>query len=186
LRKATKEKAILIKELGAVFRKHGFHGTSLSMLTEKTGLERASLYHHFPEGKTGMAKAVLLQALTELNTNVLQGLNEKTHPNERLAEMIDALEVFYSEGRDICFIAIFSNINSIKEINQAMTEAIELWVNLLERTLTEAGIENSKVVALNAIAGVQGSLILSSTLKKPQIFKDYLKSLKKQWSICII
>lgn len=49
----------VVAKLVDVFYEHGFDGTSLSIISERTGLQRASLYHHFPGGKEEMAKAVI-------------------------------------------------------------------------------------------------------------------------------
>jgi TetR/AcrR family transcriptional regulator, lmrAB and yxaGH operons repressor len=38
----------VVAKLVDVFYEHGFDGTSLSIISERTGLQRASLYHHFP------------------------------------------------------------------------------------------------------------------------------------------
>ncbi|MEM8810542.1 MAG: TetR/AcrR family transcriptional regulator, partial [Cyanobacteria bacterium P01_G01_bin.38] len=42
----TKDAAIA--KLTPVFRRYGYEGASLSMLSKATGLGKASLYHHFP------------------------------------------------------------------------------------------------------------------------------------------
>lgn len=49
----------VVAKLVDIFYEHGFDGTSLSIISERTGLQRASLYHHFPGGKEEMAKAVI-------------------------------------------------------------------------------------------------------------------------------
>src|SRR5690348_16932169 len=45
------ERSDVIPQLGELFRKHGFVGTSLSLITAHTGLGKGSLYHFFPGGK---------------------------------------------------------------------------------------------------------------------------------------
>ena len=52
----------IVKELLDLFFIFGYNGTTLSLIAERTGLGRASLYHHFPGGKEEMARAVLQQA----------------------------------------------------------------------------------------------------------------------------
>ena len=53
--KITREDAL--DRITAVFRKWGYEGATLRMISEATGLGRASLYHHFPGGKDDMARA---------------------------------------------------------------------------------------------------------------------------------
>jgi len=45
-------------EIADLFRTYGFKGVSLKMLSDKTGLEKASLYYRHPEGKDQIVKAV--------------------------------------------------------------------------------------------------------------------------------
>jgi len=58
-RSASVDDAVLQARLLAVFRENGYAGAYLSTLSAATGLQRASLYHRFPEGKPAMAAAVL-------------------------------------------------------------------------------------------------------------------------------
>ena len=53
----SKEEIIL--KLISVFRYYGYEGATISLLSEATGLKKASLYYHFQGGKEEMAKAVL-------------------------------------------------------------------------------------------------------------------------------
>ena len=49
----------VLRRMRDTFRTHGYDGATLSALTDSTGLARAALYHHFPQGKQQMAAAVL-------------------------------------------------------------------------------------------------------------------------------
>jgi AcrR family transcriptional regulator len=49
----------LYGRLAQVFRVAGFEGASLGALADGARLQRASLYHRFPEGKVQMAEAVM-------------------------------------------------------------------------------------------------------------------------------
>jgi TetR/AcrR family transcriptional repressor of lmrAB and yxaGH operons len=44
-------KADVVPLVAEVFRELGYEGTSLSSITDKTGLSKGSLYHFFPDGK---------------------------------------------------------------------------------------------------------------------------------------
>ena len=58
-RKKSDTRETVVAKLIEVFFEYGFDGASLSIISERTGLQRASLYHHFPGGKEEMARAVL-------------------------------------------------------------------------------------------------------------------------------
>src|SRR3954469_22668198 len=59
--KTVAERAAVLPVLGEVFREHGFEGASLSLIGERTGLGKGSLYLFFPGGKEEMATAVLAE-----------------------------------------------------------------------------------------------------------------------------
>ena len=61
-RKATVDEADLLCRLSNVFRDVGYEAATLTMLAQATGLQKASLYHRFPEGKEQMAREVLQDA----------------------------------------------------------------------------------------------------------------------------
>jgi len=43
--KAINENTALIEALFDIFRNHGYEGTTISLLSEVTGLQKSSLYH---------------------------------------------------------------------------------------------------------------------------------------------
>ncbi len=47
----------LIGEAALLFRRRGYHATGLTEILEASGVPKGSLYHHFPDGKAGLAKA---------------------------------------------------------------------------------------------------------------------------------
>ncbi len=57
----------LISILDEVFRRRGYDGATLSVLSRACGLGKASLYHHFPGGKDEMADVLLQRAVAQLN-----------------------------------------------------------------------------------------------------------------------
>ncbi len=181
MRKPLKSRNELIQDLGRIFRANGFDGATLTLLTKGTGLERASLYHHFPKGKSDMAEAVLLQALSDLKFEVVEKLIGEGPPEKRIGQMLVAVEKFYNEGNDICFITIFSLTKVSKKVSDLMNESILLWARLLENALTELEVERPREAAQQALSSIQGALILSNAVNDPRIFKNSLKHLRSQW-----
>ena len=49
----------IITATNELFRVHGYHGTSLSAISEASGATTGSIYHFFPGGKEGLAVAVI-------------------------------------------------------------------------------------------------------------------------------
>lgn len=68
------------------------------MLSEATGLKKASLYHRFPGGKEQMGSEVLLDAGRWLTRHVLEPLAEPGTPAARIKDMTRQLDCFYAGG----------------------------------------------------------------------------------------
>lgn len=183
MRKPQKSKEELLSDLTDIFRKNGFHGTTLSLLTEKTGLERASLYHYFSNGKGGMAEAVLLHVLEEFSSTVLSTLQTKEPPKTRLKKMLKALKDFYQDGKNLCFITVFSVGEVSPKVAKNLKSATETWQKLLADCLTQAKIKKPKEEAWAAVASVQGSLILNQVTNNQKAFDHTLSTLARSWSL---
>lgn len=86
--------AMLAKAM-AVFRAHGYSGTSADMLVEQTGLSRYSLYADF-----GSKQGLFAAALERYDTQVVgSSFGPLEHPDAGLAE-IRALLGFYGSAGD--------------------------------------------------------------------------------------
>jgi len=179
MRKAKIPKPELILLLTECFRENGFEGTTLSMLTKATGLEKASLYHHFPKGKQAMAEAVLASVIDELQSQVLIKLEDDVHARDKLSSMFKAVDKFYKGGRQLCFITIFSIGDSASPIKKSLKLAVTKWVKLIESCLDELQVKDSKRRAQVAVSAIQGALIASHTLGDPKVFRNALLQIEE-------
>ena len=71
----SKEEAII--KLVPAFRQYGYEGATLSLLSQASGLGKASLYHYFPGGKSEMAAVVSEYALDLFEKMVLKTLQRR-------------------------------------------------------------------------------------------------------------
>ena len=74
--------------LAGVFGDHGWNGSSLSLISSRTGLGKGSLYHFFPRGKTEMAEAVLDDVDMWFQVNVFAPLQSATDATEILRPIL--------------------------------------------------------------------------------------------------
>src|SRR5262245_44447839 len=94
----------VLERLMTAFRRHGYDGASLAELSAVTGLGKSSLYHYFPDGKEGRARAVLQCALDWLRRNAFAPLRGDGPAAERLTRMIASLDRLYAGGRVACLL----------------------------------------------------------------------------------
>jgi len=173
----------LLRRLSRVFRTVGYEGASLTMLSEATGLKKASLYHRFPGGKEQMAREVLGAADAWLSEHILTPLTSDEPPEIRIQAMIAQLNAFYEGGRQACLLNILSSPVSERGPFFEMVEAaFRKWIAALATALEDAGFdrEAARRRAEHAVTRVQGSLVLSRGLKSTAPFEECLATLERE------
>ncbi|NHF59283.1 TetR/AcrR family transcriptional regulator [Flavobacteriaceae bacterium TP-CH-4] len=88
--KAERTTAYIIETVAPVFNKHGFAGTSMSDLTEATGLTKGALYGNF-ENKEALA----LAAFEYNSKRLLEAIDEQLDSADNALDRIFKLTDFY-------------------------------------------------------------------------------------------
>jgi AcrR family transcriptional regulator len=81
-----------------LFRTYGFEGVSLKMLSDKTGLEKASLYYRYPAGKDQIVTTVAESVAAWFESNIFDLLNGTGTPRARISLVAERLKEFYLNG----------------------------------------------------------------------------------------
>jgi AcrR family transcriptional regulator len=176
------DRAEAVQKLVKVFRQHGYEGATLIRISEATGLGKASLYHHFPGGKQEMAEAVLAFVGKTFGETILAPLRSKGKPADRIRQMSDRLDQFYNCGREACLIALFSVGEPDDLFHQHVNQALTAWIESLTSVIAEAGVprKEARQRAEDAVAQVQGALVLTRGLDSTQPFERVLQNLPTQ------
>ena len=162
--KAMIDKTDMLDKIADVFRQYGYEGASLSRLVKATGLQRASLYHHFPGGKDEMALTVLNQALQRFVAAVLMPLKEEgVVIGTRLENMAKGLREVYCNGQKSCLLNTFSVDIENVELRQTVQSGFNAWVDGFKKIAIEAGFDKSEAIriAQNAVIEIQGALVFA-------------------------
>jgi TetR/AcrR family transcriptional regulator, lmrAB and yxaGH operons repressor len=169
-------KADVIPQLMAVFQQYGYEGASITRFSEATGLKRASLYHYFPNGKEEMADVVLDYITQALKGQMLAPLRSDCSPRDRIQGMIENVDVFYQHGQQNCLLALMSIGEAHQLFQERVQQALKLWIDELAAVLVDAGITltTARQRAEEAIALIQGALVLTRGLKDSEIFERIL------------
>ena len=86
--KAERTTAFIIQTVAPVFNKHGYIGTSMSHLTEATGLTKGALYGNF-ENKEALALAAFQYSSTHLLETITENLNSEGSSLEKLFKLTE-------------------------------------------------------------------------------------------------
>jgi AcrR family transcriptional regulator len=98
------EKTELLRRCWEVFNRHGYYGTSVSMLAEATGLGKSGLMHHHLS-KESLMRAVVEYAQEELRSYVFSVAQEDLPPEQRLEKLLRRQNRLAKYERRGCFFA---------------------------------------------------------------------------------
>ena len=172
----------VIGRLLGVIRREGYDGASLARLSKATGLGKGSLYHHFPDGKDDMVAAVLAHLETVVETHIIAPLETEEPPLTRLRNMLAAVEAFYRGGRESCLLASLGIGESARPFHPRVKRIFKRWIAALAATLRAGGVPRpaSRTRAEDALARIEGALVLARALSEPALFARTLRTLPSE------
>ena len=171
----------VIAKLIPVFRHYGYEGATVSLLSEATGLKKASLYHHFHGGKEQMAEAVLEYTENWLEENVFVPLRSDESASDRIVAMSQSIDKFYESGHAPCLLAVMSLGEADNLFHQQLQRSLEKWLDELSKVVIETGVEpeQARLCAEDAMMLLQGALVLARVTNDTQPFKRAVSKLTK-------
>ena len=174
--KISREEAV--ERIAEEFRRHGYAGTSLSRIAEATGLGRASLYHHFPGGKDQMVREVFRKVGEEVG-QILGLLQEPGDPSQRITASMKAVDRFYAGGAKNCLLGAMVLSGGLELFADELGGAFSAWVEALSMAIEDADVPRqiARRRAEDAIARLQGALVVARGMRDPEFFQRMLAEL---------
>ena len=80
----------ILHKAAQLFQKKGFHATSMEEVAGALSLNKATIYHHFPGGKSDLLFGIALAALEDLNNRVAD-IDDATPPPKRVELLVRAM-----------------------------------------------------------------------------------------------
>lgn len=171
----------LMLALTDLFRKQGFEGATLSMISKATGLKRASLYHRFPGGKQDIALAVTDFTESEFK-EVLAPLRTSGDIKTRIRKVAKNLGEYYDDGMRSCLVdslSVGTQEDGRDLIAERIAEILEAFIASFEAIARESGA-SAKVARLraeDAVVRFEGSLVVARSTGNTRAFKRWQKDL---------
>ena len=154
----------IVDRLFNVFRDQGFEGASLADLSRATGLGKSSLYHHFPNGKEQMAKAVLERAMAWIDAEILAVAHGSGSLKARVRKIVATFDQLYSGGRLPCVLGQLAGPAIGTDARRDLREAFVHWIDAIDVLARDGGLSpvRARHFAEDWVALVQGVLILQA------------------------
>lgn len=164
----------VIARLGEVFRHYGYHGASLSRITQATGLGKGSLYNAFPGGKEDMANAVLGSIDDWFSNTVFSVLEQQGDPAAAFATMFEAVRHYFHSGQRICLMGAFAMDDSHDRFPEQISGYFGRWCDAMAACLMRGGLKQAHAqrLARETLVAIQGGLVLARGLDHPDAFME--------------
>jgi AcrR family transcriptional regulator len=178
----TNKEEIIITALG-VFRKNGYHHTSMSLLAKACGLQKGSFYHYFSSKEDIMA-AVLQSVHDYLQTKVFSIASQKNlEPRERMEKMLLKLgkALLSQEGGCIVGNTTLEIAGQNLSFKPILKNIFEDWRMAMKIIFSEEYPEGTAGrLAEQSVMEFEGAVMLCQIYEKDQLMKDvFVRTLAK-------
>jgi AcrR family transcriptional regulator len=175
--KAERTRKFIIESTAEIFNRKGFSGTSLSDLTEATGLTKGSIYGNF-ENKEEVALAVFDFNYSIIRSLIREELSKVSAPRDKLMVYANVYQTINRSPDDRGGCPILNTAVEADDTNYLLknkaAQAIVGWADNLS-AIMESGIQSGvfkadikvRQLALTIIALVEGGLMIARATDDP-------------------
>ncbi len=187
--KADKTRQFIIEKTAPVFNVKGYAGTSLTDMTEATGLTKGSIYGNF-NGKDEVALAVFDYNVQKLTDFIQREIDKCVTYTDKLMVYGSIYDKIFQNpnsagGCPILNTAIEADDTHPQLRKKALT-AIMSWKNKIV-SLINSGRDNREFradvhaedIAITIIAMIEGGIMISKLSGKPSYLQTVMQSVKK-------
>lgn len=187
--KAEQTKAFIIEKVAPIFNTKGYAGTSLSDMTEATGLTKGSIYGNFAN-KDEVALAVFDYNLQRIKSIISAELSKHHTVKEQLFAYMQVYNNFLKYPFPVGGCPILNTATEADDTHPALrkkaADAIQSWKTQLVRLL-QKGIDNKEFtapmdpeqVAITIIAMIEGGIMVSKLTGKLNYRTAVMQSVDK-------
>lgn len=177
----------ILEAARVLFNTKGFNSTTVSDLVKATGLQRGSLYFHFP-GKDAIARAVLDEASAGLIEFISMALNGE-NPGATLDNYFKCTLEKHSKtgfvGGCIFGNAALEMSDSEPTISEIIDHFFDTWIGMIYTVLSAAQKAGqlrtdatAETMAQLIVASIQGGIMMSRLKKDERPLRECLETLR--------
>jgi AcrR family transcriptional regulator len=172
----------LVAKLVDVMYDVGYDGATLSVISQSTGLGKASLYHHFPGGKEQMASEVLAHSDRWGAEHIGRLLQSDASTEAKVRGIFRALDEVHYRTQQLTLMNVFTYGAARPVFGGQVAERVRNGLAVLAGLLRDCGIApaDADARALNAYIEIEGAMVLTRTLDDMSIFRNVIRRLPDQ------
>jgi TetR/AcrR family transcriptional repressor of nem operon len=188
--KSERTKKYIIEKSAPIFNTKGFAGTSLSDLTEATGLTKGSIYGNF-ENKEEIAIHVFTYGVGRMKQAIEDKLNSVAQPSYKIFAFLDffleyVFEPPVSGGCIILNTAVEADDNQPvlkKHVSERLTSLIKYIQSLLEETSIDWQAQknqNPESLAYAIFSSIEGAVMIARVQNNIRPMQEIVSYWKRQ------
>ena len=164
----------IIASTNELFRVHGYHGTSLSAISEASGATTGSIYHFFPGGKEQLAVAVIETTGSVYRELFLAIAADAAGVVSAYADFFTAAAAVLEESDflDPCPIGtVAREVASTNPVLRAAAQrAFVSWIEAARDHLVDGGVDPADAhdLATQFVVTVEGCFVTCRTLRSTE------------------
>lgn len=189
--KSERTTRYILETVAPVFNRHGYVGTSMSELTDATGLTKGAIYGNFKGGKEELAVEVFNYTVRRIMWKMAESINVQTTATAKL----QAITAFYrgnymrqmdkfggcpilNTGVDAHYLSptLFARVKEvIGKLKRNLSVMVQEGIDGGEfRPDLDADIVGSRIYAM-----IQGSIFLTTTMDEPSYLNDMMDQIDR-------
>lgn len=188
LSKAERTRQLIVEKTAGIFNTKGYAGTSLSDLTEATGLTKGSIYGNFTN-KEEVALACFDYNLSKISQVLGQRVQEATTYTDKLMVYVHTYHHFsgvpFPEGGCPILNTAIDADDTNNLLKDKAAKAVLSWKKRLV-DLIRAGVETGEFradvapeqMALSMIALIEGGIMIAKVTNNPTSLNKILKTVE--------
>jgi TetR/AcrR family transcriptional repressor of nem operon len=189
MNKAERTKQFIVEKTAPIFNRKGYAGTSLSDMTEATGLTKGSIYGNFAN-KDEVALAVFDYNLKKIDSIIKGEMSKQQSVIDQLLVYVNVYTNFqnfpFPEGGCPILNTATEADDTHQVLKRKAADAINLWKNKII-SLVEKGLNNKEFnkpvnaeqFALTIIAMIEGAIMITNLTGKINYRKSIMQSVEK-------
>ena len=160
-----------------LFRRHGYHGTSLKQVTEAAGATIGSLYHFFPGGKEDLAIATITESGEAYRQLFELFADAATDAGDTVARFFDGAADVLEETDyiDPCPIGTVARevANTNEALRQATDQVFVRWIETAASSFEAEGLPRTTAedLATTVVATLEGGFVLARTRRDATLLR---------------
>lgn len=159
----------MIRTMGRLLQRQGFHATGLNQVVAESGAPKGSMYHHFPAGKEQLTVEAIRSSGEFAAVAMASTLASKPTAPEAIRAVVTGMAVGlersgFEYGCPIATVALEASSDSIP-VREACDEVFASWERLIAGRLVADGVASAEAAetATVVLAALEGGLILART-----------------------